>query len=107
MGLKDLVKRLSDGEFDGGFSDRESNGAMTSLYIKGGTAYRRYEGKSSRFFNGKENKRIQGKVELTEYSSDEQKEEFIQRFGFIGDLFGYDEDARAESGKYYDARKKQ
>ena len=107
MGLKDIVKRLNNVEFDGGFSDRESNGTMTSLYIKDGTPYRRYEGKSSRFFNGKENERIQGKVELTEYSSDEQKEEFIQRFGFIGDLFGYDEDARAESGKYYDARKKQ
>ena len=106
MGLKDLLKRLNDGEFDGGFSDRESNGTMTSLFIKDGTPYRRYEGKSSRFFNGKENERTSGNVELTEYSSDEQKKGFIQSYGFIGELFGYDEDAKAESGKYYEARKK-
>ena len=106
MGLKDLVKRLSDGEFDGGSSDRESNGTMTSLYIKDGTPYRRYEGKSSRFFNGEENERSQGKVEITEYSSDEQKGEFVQHYGFIGDLFNYDEDAKAESSKYYETRKK-
>ena len=106
MGLKDLAKRLINGEFDGGFSDREYNGTRTSLYIKDGTPYRRYEGKNSRFFNGKENEHIQGKVELTEYSSQEQVEEFIQRFGFIGELFGHDDDAKAESGKYYEARKK-
>ena len=67
---------------------------------------RRYEGKSSRFFNGKENERIPGKVELTEYTTDEQKTEFIQRFGFISEIFGYDDDAREESGKYYQNRKK-
>ena len=106
MGLKDLVKRMKDGEFDGGVSVRETNGTMTTLYIKNGTPYRRYEGKSSRFFNGKENERIPGKVEVTEYSSDAEREEFIQRFGFIGELFGFDDDAKAESGKYYEARKK-
>ncbi len=107
MGLKDLLKRLKNGDFDDGVSMRESNGTMTTLYIKDGTPYRRYQGKSTRFFNGKENERREGKVELTKYSSDEEKEEFIQRFGFIGDLFGHDEDAKKESSKYYESRKKQ
>lgn len=106
MAIKDILRRLNDGEFDGGYSERESNGTYTSLYIKDGIPVRRYEGRSSRFFNGKENERISGKVEVTEYSTDEQKTEFIQRFGFIGDLFGYDNDAREESGKYYETRNK-
>lgn len=107
MALKDILKRLNDGEFDGGFSERDSNGTSTSLYIKDGTPIRRYEGRSSRFFNGKENEHISGNVEVTEYSTDEQKTEFIQRYGFIGDLFGYDDDAREESSKYYKAKNKE
>ena len=106
MGLKDLVKRLNQGEFDGGLSDRETNGTLTTLYIKDGTPYRRYEGKSSRFFTGKENERIPGKVELTKFDTDEKKEDFIKRFGFLGELFGYDDDAKAESSKYYNEMKK-
>lgn len=106
MALKDILKRLNDGEFDGGCSDRESNGTLTSLFIEDGTPVRRYEGRSSRFFNGKENERISGEVEITEYTTDEQKTEFIRQYGFIGDLFGYDDDAREESSKYYQSRRK-
>ena len=106
MGLKDILERLNNGEFDGGFSDRESNGTRTSLFIKNGVPTRRYEGKSSRFFNGKENERIPGKVEVEEFTSDVEKTSFIQRYGFIGELFGYDEDAKAESSKYYKNQKR-
>lgn len=104
MALDNLLERLNNGEFDNCFSDHTSNGTLTSLYIKNGIPTRRYEGKSTRFFNGKENERIHGKVEITKFTTDEQKKEFIQRYGFIGDLFNYDDDAREESQKYYEER---
>lgn len=102
MGIRDLLRRLGEGEFDGGWSERSTNGTQTTLYIENGVPKRRYEGKSTRFFNGRENEWIQGKVEETEYRTPSQKKEFIKRYGFIGELFGFDEDAKKVSGEYYD-----
>lgn len=104
--LDKLLSLLKDGAFDGGFSERESKGTRTILYIEDGIPKRRYEGKSTRFFNGKENEKIKGKIEEVEYKTDEEKIDFIQKYGFIGEIFGYDENARAESKKYYQERDK-
>ena len=101
MGLLDLLKRMNNGEFDGGRSDRMTSRYMTSLSIENGIPVRRYEGKSTRFFNGKENERIRGKQEVTRFTTDSEKKEFIKHYGFIGDLFGDDEDARNVSKSFY------
>ncbi len=106
MAIQDVLRRLNNGEFDGGFSDRESRGTWTTLFIKDGVPTRRYQGKSYKFFDGKENERTPGKVEVTEYRSDEEKSQFIRQYGFIGSLFGYDDDAKEVSSEYYERLKK-
>ena len=107
MGLLDLLLRFKNGEFDGGYSDRDSHGTTTTLYIENGIPKRKYVGVSRRFFDNKENERIPPKVEITEYKTDSAIMDFIQRFGFIGELFNFDEDAKAVSSKYYRDQKKQ
>lgn len=105
MGLDDILKRLNAGEFDGAMYDRfGDHGTITEYKIKDGVPTRTYHGKTQRFFNGKENE-TWNKVEKEVFDTDTKKKEFIERFGFIGELFGYDDDAKKVSGDYYKRRK--
>lgn len=106
MGISDLLKRLKAGEFDGAMYDKfGDNGTITEYEIKNGIPTRTYHGKTQRFFNGKENEKW-NKVEKQVFDTDEQKIDFINRYGFIGELFKYDEDAKRTSSNYYKNRKK-
>lgn len=53
-------------------------------------------GKSTRFFNGKENERIPGKRTEERYDTDDRKLEFLQRYGWLID----DPEVRAYSAKF-------
>lgn len=106
MGMKDFLKHLSDGAYDGGIKEEESNGVSWGYYINEGTPVKYKEGKSSKFFDGKENTRSSGKVEKRYYESDEDKAEFIEKYGFMGELFGYDKEVMDHSRKYYKDKKK-
>ena len=57
-------------------------------------------------FNGKENERIPGRVDETTYETPEEQADFVRRYGFIGELFGFDDDAREASGEFYQSRRK-
>ena len=104
-GLDNVLKRLKAGEFDGGMSMRDVNGTTTIMEIRDGEPKKIYHGKTIGTFDGKENTKS-SKMEVTNYETDEKKKDFIQQYGFIGDLFGYDEEAKQVSGEYYEEKKR-
>ena len=104
MGIEDLLKRLKNGEFDGvNYEKWGDNGSLTELSINDGVPTRKYSGKTQRYFNGKENEKWY-KTDMQTFDTDEKKKDFIRRYGFIGELFNHDEDAKSVSGEFYKKR---
>ena len=101
---KNLLRRLSRGELDGPVGDDFVTGSYKKVYhwkfIKDGIPVFVREGESTRFFNGKENERIPGKRTEQKFETDEQKLDFLQRFGWLIP----DEEARAYSAKFKPSR---
>lgn len=97
---KNLLLKLASGILDGMVGDervyRGYRNVYCGKYIKDGVPVSYREGESSRFFNGKENERISGKREEERYVTDEQKLNFLQRFGWLTD----DDDVKAYSAKF-------
>ena len=97
---KNLLLKLASGILDGMVGDervyRGYRNVYCGKYIKDGVPVSYREGESSRFFNGKENERIPGKREEERYITDEQKLNFLQRFGWLTD----DDDVKAYSAKF-------
>ena len=106
MGLEHVLEKLKAGEYDGNLSERESNGTATIWQILNGIAERVYHGRSTDFFDGKEHTRTARTPEITKYETDDELKEFIQRYGYKDDLFGYDEEAKEVSRQYYNERDK-
>ena len=86
---KVLLSRLAAGELDGPVGDIREYGVHKTVYcgkyINGGIPISFREGASERFFNGKENERIPGKRIEERYETDDEKLEFLQRYGFLMD----------------------
>ena len=83
---KELLKRLATGALDGfvGNDLTTSDGSTVWKAIKNSIPTIFKQGPSKRFFNGKENERIEGVLHiLEEWSSDERKLEFLQKFGWL------------------------
>ena len=74
MSLKDLLRNLANGDYDGGRIDNEENGVSWGFYIDKGTPVKYREGKSSIFFSGKENERIAGTRTEERFDADEKKD---------------------------------
>ena len=105
MSLDNVLKKLKAGEYDGNFSEKEySNGASRMLYIRDGVAESIYQGKGTDFFDNKEHIRTASRPEVTRFETDEELKEFIQKYGYKDDLFGYDEEAKEVSSQYYEER---
>ena len=83
---KNLLKKLASGVLDGFVGDdlTTSGGSTVWAVIKNGTPVRLKQGPGSKFFNGKENERIEGVIHtLQEWTTDEQKLEFLKKFGWL------------------------
>ena len=97
---KGLLDKLASGVLDGMAGDEHEYSGYRSvfcgMYIKNGVPVSYRQGESTRFFNGKENERLPGKREEKHYNTDEQKLEFLQRYGWLID----DVDVKAYSAKY-------
>ena len=64
------------------------------------------EGKSTKFFDGKENIRTPGKRTEERFVTDEEKTTFFQKYGFIRDMFGDHPEVMDYSQQYYEDKKK-
>ncbi len=106
MGIKDLLKKLADGVYDGERTDSERNGVSTGFYIDNGTPVKYREGKSTKFFDGKENIRTPGKRTEERFVTDEEKTAFFQKYGFIREMFGGHPEVIDYSRQYYEDEKK-
>ena len=97
---KNLLKKLASGVLDGVVGNELTTGNYKKLYfgkyIKNGEPVSYREGKSYRFFNGKENERIAGKWEEFHYDTDEKKLSFLQDYGWLTN----DEDVKKYSAKF-------
>jgi len=83
---KELLAKLLSGALDGfvGNDVTTSGGSRVWTVIKNGTPVRYKQGPGGRFFNGKENERIEGVLHiLQEWVTDEERLEFLRRFGWL------------------------
>ncbi|MDR1209374.1 MAG: hypothetical protein LBK41_03530 [Clostridiales bacterium] len=106
MGIVDLLKSLADGMYDGERTDSEMNGVSSGFYIDKGTPVKYREGKSTKFFDGKENTRTPGKRTVERFETVEEKTTFLQKYGFIQDMFGNHPEVVDYSKQYYEDKKK-
>ena len=101
---RNLLDKLASGTLDGMVGDEREYRGYKSVYcgkyIKNGVPVSYREGDSDRFFNGRENELIPGKREEEFYETDEQKLEFLQRYGWLMD----DEEVRIYSAKFKPSR---
>ncbi len=96
---KNLLTKLADGLLDGTISDifTTNGGSTVWTVIKNGIPVRYKKGPGGRFFNGKENEKIEGVLHtLKEWITDEEKLEFLQQFGWLI----RDKDAASYSAKF-------
>lgn len=85
---RNLLKRMASGALDGFVGDdlTTSGGSSVWRVIKNGNGVPAMfkQGSGSRFFNGKENEHIEGVLHtLQEWVTDEQKLEFLRKFGWL------------------------
>lgn len=107
MGIADILRALAGGDYDGARSDSEMNGVSSGFYIEDGTPVKYREGKSTRFFDGKENVKTPGKRTEERFDTDEEKTVFFQKYGFKRDMFGDHPEIIDYSRHYYEGRKDQ
>mgnify|MGYP000494370932 FL=1 len=96
---KNLLKKLASGVLDGfvGNDLTTSGGSTIWKTIKNGVPVMFKQGPTKRFFNGKENERIEGVLHtLQEWITDEDKLEFLRKFGWLMN----DPDVKAYSAKF-------
>lgn len=96
---KDLLKKLGEGLLDGLVGDdlTTSGGSSVWMVIRDGIPRRLKEGPGSKHFDNRETIRIPGvRHVLQEWLSDEEKLEFLQKFGWLMK----DEAVRAYSAKF-------
>lgn len=106
MGIRDLLKNLADGKYDGERTDSEMNGVASGFYIDGGTPVKYREGAGTKFFDGKENTRTPGKRTEERYETDEEKTTFFQKYGFIQEMFGKHPEVTDFSKQHYEKKKR-
>ena len=83
---KGLLKNLASGKLDGIVGDdlTTSGGSSVWMAINGGIPRQFKQGPSRKFFNGRENERIEGKLHiLQEWATDDEKLQFLQKFGWL------------------------
>ena len=82
---KGLLEKLASGALDGFVGNDLITGKSTVWKsIKNGIPTMFKQGPSKRFFNGKENERIEGVLHtLQEWSTDEEKLAFLRKFGWL------------------------
>ncbi|MBR3510365.1 MAG: hypothetical protein IKO03_16525 [Lachnospiraceae bacterium] len=96
---KDLLAKLASGALDGivGNDCYTSGGSAVWKAIKNGVPVMFKQGPGSKYFDGKENIRVAGVLhELQKWVTDEQKIEFLRKFGWLMK----DEAVKAYSAKY-------
>jgi hypothetical protein len=106
MGIKDLLRALAEGVYDGERTDSETNGVSSGFYIDRGAPVKYREGKATKFFDGKENIRTPGKRTEERFETDEEKSTFFQKYGVIADMFGDHPEVMDYSRNYYESKEK-
>jgi hypothetical protein len=106
MSLRDILSNLANGDYDGERIDNEESGVSWGFYIDRGTPVQYREGKSSKFFNGKENERIPGTRTEERFVTDEKKDTFFKKYGYLRSMFDNHPEVMDYSHKYYEKRKK-
>ena len=97
---KELFAKFLAGKFDGLVGDDffTDGGSRIWMAIKNGKICRYKKGPGSKFFNGKENERIEGVLHiLQEWITEEQVLAFFQKFGW---LMNEHPDVQAYSAKF-------
>ena len=105
MSISNLLANLANGKYDGVRNDTEQNGVSWGYYVDHGTPVKYREGRSRKYFDGEENVRVPGKRTETRYETDEEKAEFLGKYGFLKTMFGAYPEVGEYSAEYYESRK--
>ncbi|WP_104200587.1 hypothetical protein [Cryobacterium sp. Y29] len=105
MGIADILRALANGAYDGERTGSEIHGVSSGYYIENGTPVKYRQGKSTRFFDGKENIRTPGKRTEDRFKTDEEKTIFFQKYGYLREMFGKHPEVIDYSRAYYEAKK--
>jgi len=106
MSLKDILSNLASGTYDGERIDNEENGVSWGFYIDDGTPVKYRESKSSKSFNGQENERIPGNRTEERFDTNEKKETFFQKYGYLHNMFDDHQEVTDYSRDYYEKQNK-
>lgn len=95
---QNILKKLASGVLDGmvGNPFESSGGKYQTKFIQNGIPIIKTECKSSRFFNGKENETIPGKIIREIFDTDNKKLLFVRKYGWLLD----DKDVKIYSAKF-------
>ncbi len=95
---KGLLKKLASCSLDGLVGDERASGESTVwMAIKNGVPTKFRQGPTKKFFNGKENERIEGVLHtMQKWITDDEKLAFLRKFGFLMK----DADVKAYSKKF-------
>jgi hypothetical protein len=96
---RSLLRRLGEGQLDGFVGDDLTTSGGSSIWkeIRDGIPRQLKQGPSRKFFDGRENTRIEGVRHIQqEWKSDEEKLHFLQKFGWLM----RDKEARAYSARF-------
>lgn len=96
---KNLIEKFLSGMLDGQVGNHffTSGGSSVWTMIRDGKIIRYKKGPGSKFFNGKENERIEGVLHvLKEWATEEEVLTFFQKFGWLIN----DSDVQAYSKKF-------
>lgn len=102
MSLKDFLSNLANGDYDGERIDNEENGVSWGFYIYKGTPVQYREGKSNKFFNGKENERLPGTRTEERFDTDEKKDTFFKKYGYLHSMSDDHPEVIDYSREYYE-----
>jgi len=94
-----LLEKLASGMLDGRVGDSVTTSGGSSVWkaIKDGQPVMYKQGPDKRFFNGKENERIEGRLNiLKKWTTNEEKLLFLRKYGWLM----YDSEVVAYSAKY-------
>jgi len=105
--MKKILSNLAKGVYDGERIDNEESGVSWGFYIDKGIPVQYREGKSSKFFNGKENERLLGKRTEERFDTDEKKDNFFKKYGYLCSMFDDHPEVMDYSHEYYENLKKQ
>lgn len=106
MGIRNILKNLEEGKYDGARIENYNNGVSWGFFIHNGIPTQYREGKGGKYFNGKENVTVNGKYTQKKFETSAEKKRFFQNYGYLRSMFDKYPEVIEYSKAYYEKKDK-